>query len=452
MARTSAARPAFRQGTLSNQALIENLITTHNMVGEGANGEIMEHLLRQEANLDSILDDGERAAAAHQFGWDELTEADRVAYVEAQMQASTGAKGRATWAKLISGGKLTDRAAYHKLRNQRLREQIRQVKKKVETSWNEAERRASLTASIGGAEPTSWEDAEDEAIVRIPTGHPKLDLWFGRTVEEVERPGKKAPTIVETAGIARGFSYAVGAPKGMGKTRLMVRLLQDLCGPVQTREDGVEFGGGSGLYIQAEETMGMFRSLFLRGVWAPGEVNVQFSGASMLDEVQFFVERDEPDFIVIDSKDMIHEFTGPDNRVREGMLRFNELLANTGTTAFIISHVAKSSGDLKGSSMFGHMARAVIVGEVDEHSEGRFGLKFTKNRAGETRKMVRWRHGERCVDLDEGKVIKAKDKPDLTRLGARDGSGGSDTAASILSAIEQATGRTPATEPASSEG
>jgi KaiC/GvpD/RAD55 family RecA-like ATPase len=451
MARKSKPRPAYRQAHLSNQALIENLITTFNIVGPDANGEIMSHLLRQESNLDCIIDDGERAAVAEQYGWEEPTDSDRLEYIEGLIKNSTSAKGKREWSALVVGNHLTNRAAYHKLRNQRLREQIRQVKKKVETAWDEASRRAEITGSIGGAEPTSWEDAEDEPIIRIATGHPKLDSWFGRTIEEVKRPSGKVETV-ETAGIARGFSYAVGAPKGMGKTRLMVRLLQDLCGPRQMREDGVEYGGGKGLYIQAEETMGMFRSLFLRGVWSPGEVDVEFSGASMLDDVQFFVERDRPEYIVIDSKDMIHEFTGPDGRVREGMLRFNELLANTGTTAFIISHVAKSSGDLKGSSMFGHMARAVIVGEVDEHSEGRFGLKFTKNRAGETRKLIRWRHGERSVELDEGKVIKSKDKPDLTRLGARDGSGTPDVASSILAAIEQASGR-PAAQPSdTSEG
>jgi hypothetical protein len=91
--------------------------------------------------------------------------------------------------------------------------------------------------------------------------------------------------------------------------------------------------------------------------------------------------------------------------------------------------------------MFGHMARAVILGELDEHGEGCFSLKFDKNRAGETRKPIRWRHGPHTVDLDEGKVIKSPDKPDLTRLSSRDGGNTGSTVDSLLAAIEMASGR-----------
>jgi len=415
MARKSAPREAYRQSTLSNQALIESLMTTHNIVGEDSNSEILEHLLRQESNLDCIIDDDERCEVAEKFGWSLPTDADRVDTVLAQIKASTNAKGRANWASCIDGDVLVDAEKYHKVRNQRLKEQIRQVKKKVETSWDLAESKASATEASGGAEPVRWEDAKDAPLERLHTWHPKFDRWFGKTVDYIKRPGK-ADAIVETCGVAKGFSYAIAAPQGMGKTRLMVKIMGKLCGPTKRREDGVMYGGNTGMYFQAEETMGMFVSTFLRNVWNRDLVNVTFSPASMLSEVEHYIRRDRPDFVVIDSRDMIHEFTGPDTRVKDGVMRFNELLAQTGTTAFIVCHVAKSTGDMKGSSMFGHMVRAVILGALDDHADGRFTLTFSKNRAGETRKAIRWKHEEHTVDLDEGSVIESVDKPDMTRL------------------------------------
>lgn len=452
MARQSKPKPALRTASLSNQALIENLITMHNMVGANANAEIMEHLLRQEGNLDAILDDGERNAIADQYGWDIPTTGDRVAYIEDQIKRSTSEKGRKAWAALFDGDTLTDADAYHKLRNQRLREQIRQTRKKVEDGWRAAEARSVAIARTGGAETVSWEEGEDVPIERIPTFHPVLDRWFGTTVDEIIPKGKRKPVEVESHGIARGFSYAFGAKKGTGKTRLMVRMLRDMCGPRQTREDGVEFGGHTGLYIQSEvPQMARFRSMFLRGVWKPGQVAVEFAQVGLLDEVEYLVRRDEPDFLVIDSKDMIHEFQGPDGRVRDGMLRFNEMLVETGCTAFIISHISKSSGELKGSSMFGHSVDAIILGSPDEHNDARVNLIFDKNRGGEKLKPVRWKHGPKTIELDEGKVMTAPDKPDLTRLSSRTGSHATgSTAASILAAIEGASGR-PAVRQAEAE-
>jgi KaiC/GvpD/RAD55 family RecA-like ATPase len=446
MPRKSEAKPAVRTATISNQARIENLITMHNIVGPDAVSEIMSHLLKQSDNLDAIVDDGERVSVAEQMGWDLPTEEERVDYVLAQIKRSTGAKGKATWQSCIKGDKLVDAKKYHKTRNQRLREQVRQTSKKVLDAWNEAENRQVALARTGGAETISWEEGEDFPVNRISTFHPALDRWFGSTLEEVKMPGKKESTEVETHGIAEGFSYALGAKKGTGKTRLMVRLLRDLCGPQKTREDGVRYGGHNGLYIQAEiPNMGRFRSTFLDGVWDRGQVSVDFAQVTLLDEVQHLVERDRPDFLVIDSKDMIHEFQGPDNRVREGMLRFNEMLVRCSCTAIVVSHIAKSSGDLKGSSMFGHSVDAIIHAAPDEQGEGRVLTFFDKNRGGETLKRMRWVHGPRTIELDEGKVIKSKDAPDLTRLAARNSGAGS-TSDAILSAIEQATGRPVRTE------
>lgn len=435
MARKSAPRPAYRQSTLSNQALIESLMTTHNIVGEDSNSEILEHLLKQESNLDCIIDEDERCAVAEKFGWALPTESDIVNNILAQIRASTNAKGKANWESCIDGDVLIDAAKYHKVRNQRLKEQIRQVKKKVETSWDVAENRSSLVEATGGAEPVRWEDAKDDPLERIQTWHPKFDRWFGRTIDYVKRPGK-ADAIIETCGIAKGFSYAIAAPQGMGKTRLMVKIMGMLCGPTKRREDGVLYGGKTGMYFQAEETMSMFASVFLRNVWNRDLVNVTFSPASMLSEVEHYIRRDKPDFVVIDSRDMIHEFTGPDTRVKDGVMRFNELLAQTGTTAFIICHVAKSTGDMKGSSMFGHMVRAVIIGALDEHADGRFTMTFSKNRAGETRKSIRWKHEEHSVDLDEGSVIESIDKPDMARLVDSDADSGLQD--SIIASIAKA--------------
>lgn len=441
MSRKSPPKTALLTAPLSNQALIENLITMHNMVGKNANAEILEHLLRQKENLDAIVDDDERNEMSDRYGWPIPTTGDRVDYIENQIVHSTSEKGRKAWAALIDDDKLIDPVGYHKLRNQRLNEQIRQTRKKVEDSWRQKEALSVWSARTGNGDTVNWEDGDDIPVERIPTFHPVIDEWFGTTTDEVI--GKKRGSVIdyETHGIAKGFSYAFGAKKGTGKTRFMVRLLRDLCGPRQTREDGVEFGGKTGLYIQSEVPhMARFRSMFLRGVWKPGQVCVDFAQVGLLNEVERLVNRDRPDFLVIDSKDMIHEFQGPDGRVRDGMLRFNEMLINTGCTAFIISHIAKSSGDLKGSSMFGHSVDAIMLASPDEHSNGRVNIVFEKNRGGETNKPIRWKHGPKTIDLDEGKIIKSPGMPDMTRLTANRGE--YSTSDSILSAIESASGRT----------
>lgn len=443
MARKSAPKPARRTAPLSNQALIEQCITMFNMTGENSNAEILERLLRQPHNLDSIIDDDEREKVAEEYGWEIPTSGDRVDYIHSQIKNSTSEKGRKAWSALIQNDRLIDVEGYHNLRNQRLREQIRQTKKKVETAWDKAEKASISARRTGSAEVVNWEEGEDNPIPRIPTFHPILDKWFGTTVDEIVPKGKRNPVEIETHGIAQGFSYAFGAQKGTGKTRVLVKLFGELCGPRKTREDGVEYGGGNGLYIQGEVPhMPRFRSMFLRNVWKSGQVNVNFAQVGLLEEISFLVERDRPDFLAIDSKDMIHEFHGPDGRVKEGMLRFNELLVNTGCTAFIVSHIAKSSGDLKGSSMFGHSVDAIILGTRDEHTEGRINLKFDKNRGGEANKPIRWRHTPTTIELDEGKVLKSKAKPDMTRLSAREGNHSRGSMAnSILSAIEGASGR-----------
>lgn len=422
MARKSAPKTVPSKAPMSNQFLIAQAINTFNMVGENSNQEILDMLLRQEHNLDCIIDDDERAAVAESYGWNLPTESDRVEYINNQVKLSTNEKGRNAWLSMLDGDVLVDRRAYHALRNQRLREQIRQTKKKEESANEAAEARALAINSTGRAEAVNWEDIESTPLKRVHTFHPKLDEWFGVTVdkETVKKRGKEEIREIRTYGMASGFSYVIGAGEGMGKTRFLIKLLGYLCGPKQVRDDGIEFGGLRGLYIQNEMDMGMFTSTFLRNNWEPGKVNVSFSEASLLRDVDYLVRRDKPDIIVIDSRSMIYELNGPDSRVEDGMLRLNALLGEHSAIAFVTSHLSKTKGDLKGSTKFGHLAHATIIGNRDEHQERRFSLMFQKNRGGLTRKPIGFVHGDHGVELDEEKVIKSEGKPDMTRLSARD--------------------------------
>lgn len=436
MARKSIPKKARQTAPLSNQALIAQCLTMFNMVDENSNQEILELLLRQEGNLDCIIDDAERVATASKYGWDLPTNDERVAYINSQINQSTSEKGRKAWMDMLKGDMLVNHKAYHALRNQRLREQIRQTKKKEEDASKAAEAQSIATNSSGRVESFCWSSVENIPLKRIPTFSSKLDEWFGSSIEYVKRGNKEEE--IRNHGMVKGFSYAFGAKQGMGKTRFLVRMLRDLCGPKQVRDDGIEFGGMSGLYIQGEMGMSMFNSTFLRNVWKEGEVNVKFSEATLLRDVAHLVERDLPDIIVIDSKDMIYEFSGPPSRVKDGMLRFNELLERTGTTAIVTSHVSKSKGDLKGSSEFAYLCHAIILGRPDEHVEGHFNIWLDKNRSGPINNHLRWVHKQHTVEIDEDKVIKDPNKPEMTRLSARDG--GTDLASSILAGIEMAQG------------
>lgn len=399
----------------SNENLIRSMIIHHKLLDPNDNEMVLALLLHQEHNIDAILDNKERSNLCLKRGWSEPTESDRIEFCINSAGGGETIRNQ-QWRSCLSGNRsvMIDKKHYHSLRRTRLMEQIRKCRGQILRAQIKAEQSQEFVESCGDAGATSWTEIESSPLPRMSTGINSLDRIFGVTpAHKCEETGKN---ISEKWGPVIGKVYAFAAEQGMGKTRLMTRLMKLMCGTVaQTTGDNPQwYGGGKGVYFQAESSKSDFVSTFVRDVWVEGETRVDIAGDTLLAAHERIVREVKPQIVVIDSKDMLHEFkTG--SLLENAIKMYRNWAAQVGFILIIISHVNKQ-GDLKGRTEFGHAVDGVLCGARSLHDKDLFSLAFTKNRMGKIGVEAWFKHTATSVEEWDSTSIKTEMNPGLAMI------------------------------------
>jgi len=239
-----------------------------------------------------------------------------------------------------------------------------------------------------------WNQFIEEEVRRRPAAGP-LDTPFNcppLPIEAIKLDDQERIQIgmgevdrVLGGGLVRGSSVLVGGDPGIGKSTLLLQVLQHLA-----RE------GLTALYISGEESA---RQIKLRGrrVGADSENLLVYVEIS-LETIVKQIEATRPDVVVIDSIQTIYSSTlssapGSVGQVRESSERLILLSKKTGIPIFLIGHVTKD-GAIAGPKVLEHMVDAVLYFQGDSGHAYRI-VRGVKNRYGPTNEIGVFEMGER---------------------------------------------------------
>ncbi len=386
---------SFGIASQSNEDRIRAAIINNNLHTPSGIRKLFDLVVRHQENIDCVESAYDRAELCKELRFTEPSESDRVHYCRnSGLGSSSNSKRSAEWLRCIdpTHSNLIDQDLYHKLRKTRLMEQIRKCQAQVERDWVKAEHHQEFVEASGDAGATLWDESDNKPIRRYSTGIEALDRICGKSIV-----GKKTEY-----GLAVGKVYAFAAEAGAGKSRLCVKLARNMCGPISTSWSGQDVGGLRGVYFQAEMSKADFRSTFLNNVWVPGETDVLLSGDTLLREHERIIFAERPQFIVIDSKDMVNEFV-TNSLLVQSVKTYKRWAAEVGAAVIIISHM-NGKKEMKGNKNFQHEVDAVILGVRETSDKDVFALSFSKNRMGRVRDKAYFKHTETTVESWSGQI------------------------------------------------
>jgi DNA repair protein RadA/Sms len=209
-------------------------------------------------------------------------------------------------------------------------------------------RRQSVRAAARPLRDTTAADAS-----RLTIGLGELDLVLG-------------------GGLVAGSLVLLGGPPGIGKSTLLLQAAA-----------AIRRSGGSALYASGEESAPQVR---LRAERVSAEaLDVDFIGATHVEELIHAAESTKPDFLGVDSIQTLASSTsdaapGTISQVRECAAALQEYAKSSLTPVVIVGHVTKG-GALAGPRTLEHLVDAVLHFEGSRSHEHRL-LRATKNRFG----------------------------------------------------------------------
>ncbi len=218
-------------------------------------------------------------------------------------------------------------------------------------------------ASSGGPVPLSQVDTTGEA--RSPTGIPEFDRVLG-------------------GGLVAGSAVLVGGDPGIGKSTLLLQVLQSLCRTA-----------GKTLYVSGEESA---RQLRMRADRLGGpETDLLVLAETELGRIVDALEKERPAAAVVDSVQTlfspeIGSAPGTVSQVREVSGRLVVHAKTKGMPLFLVGHVTKD-GSLAGPRVLEHMVDTVLYFEGDRGHPYRV-LRAVKNRFGSTNEIGVFEMGE----------------------------------------------------------
>ena len=203
--------------------------------------------------------------------------------------------------------------------------------------------------------PVRLSDVTSSAVERFSTGIPELDLVLG-------------------GGVVPGSLVLVGGEPGIGKSTLLLQVLDKVAG-----------SGRPVLLVDGEESASQVKMRAERICERPGDI--QILAETELEGVLDAVVAMRPALVVVDSiQTLSSEATaaapGSITQVREAAYRFLRLAKETGTAVFLVGHVTKEGG-IAGPRVLEHVVDAVLQFEGD-HSRYFRVLRAVKNRFGST--------------------------------------------------------------------
>ncbi len=178
-------------------------------------------------------------------------------------------------------------------------------------------------------------------------------------------------------GIIAGSLVLIGGDPGIGKSTLLLQVLQHLAR-----------SGRRMLYVSGEESTRQIKMRSRR--LAPDAPGMYVVSEIDIDSVIDIANEHKPDALVIDSiqtmfsKDAASA-PGSVSQVREATMKLMVMAKQTGIPAFLIGHVTKE-GAIAGPRIMEHMVDTVLYFEGDQNHVFRI-LRAVKNRFGSTNEI-----------------------------------------------------------------
>jgi len=218
--------------------------------------------------------------------------------------------------------------------------------------------------NVSGNFNTSEPAVEPVKISAIQSSNTKRELTG---LEEFDR--------LIGGGIVPGSLVLIGGSPGIGKSTLMLQILQKLSGIC--------------LYIAGEES--------------PEQIKIRIERLGMKNDNLYILQEIEiskiinaakklkPSVIIIDSiqtvfSESIQSAPGNINQVRECTMKLLEFSKKNNVAAFIVGHITKT-GEFAGPRVLEHMVDAVLYFEGDKTNDFRI-LRSVKNRFGSTNEIA----------------------------------------------------------------
>lgn len=178
-------------------------------------------------------------------------------------------------------------------------------------------------------------------------------------------------------GVVPGSVVLLGGDPGIGKSTLMLQVLDRLCG-----------GGAPGLYISGEESAAQLKLRADRLKIASPTLLV--ATETCLENILQLLETNRPQFLVLDSIQTLYAAAlpatpGSVTQVRETAFQLVQLAKRSQIPIFLIGHVTKE-GAIAGPKILEHMVDTVLYFEGDRSHTHRL-LRTVKNRFGPSQEL-----------------------------------------------------------------
>ncbi|MGH7739685.1 MAG: DNA repair protein RadA, partial [bacterium] len=229
-------------------------------------------------------------------------------------------------------------------------------------SGKSGERGRKLSRPSESIEPVALDDIEVDEGFRLKTRMNEFDRVLG-------------------GGIVPGETVMIGGDPGIGKSTLLLQVMQQL-------SEAASLEGGKCLYVTGEESA---QQIKLRA----DRLGIRSNNLYILPETDVstilaHIEKTRPRLTVIDSIQTLFlaEITsapGSVSQVRESAARLTYLAKREKLPMFLIGHVTKE-GNIAGPMTLEHMVDAVLYFEGDIQRHYRL-LRAVKNRFGSTQEI-----------------------------------------------------------------
>lgn len=180
------------------------------------------------------------------------------------------------------------------------------------------------------------------------------------------------PTGIQASGI-----YLLGGEPGIGKSTIMLQLLEDIA-----RNNTLSIG-----YFSGEETAQQITQRNTRLFPQASDLHATIYHTTHLEDIITTTESHGHNFIVIDSIQTIYSesidgIAWSPSQVKQCSEKLSEYCKDAGVTCFIVWHVTKE-GEIAWPKYLEHIVDVVLYLEGDRYGQYRF-LRCRKNRFGPT--------------------------------------------------------------------
>ena len=226
-------------------------------------------------------------------------------------------------------------------------------------SWNSFDEEKVAPVQKGRTEP---QPVMDSAVQRLSDVPYESTMRVSSGIDELDR--------VLSGGVMRPSSVLVGGEPGIGKSTIMIQMLDSLS------------AAGSVLYVSGEESPSQVRMRSDRLGLSSGSISIFCD--TRLEVLSETIERVSPGYIVIDSLQTLYSasvasMAGSPNQIKVCCMELSLLAKKIGAAVFFIGHVTKD-GTIAGPKIVEHIVDTVLYFESAE--TGMRLLRASKNRFG----------------------------------------------------------------------